>query len=301
MRFQSLASCSKAGSAYLIEGGDGTRVLVDCGLGIRRLETRLREAGVQPGSLGGVLVTHDHGDHVAALRLVHPFTRKHGVPLYGSRSLIESLSYGSGNHERLGETVPVRAGKAFRVGGLAVTPFRKSHDAPDPLGYLIADSAVTLAVATDLGTVDRETVGLLRDTTYLIFEANHDVELELHSDRPVHLIRRVLGDRGHLSNEQAGEALAAIAGPGTRMILLAHLSDECNTPGLAWQTVSGYLDRAGYTGGLCVAPMFDRSCCFSEGHAPRLAVEAVDGPHTAAEDLGRADDRAGPAKGAAGG
>ncbi len=278
MRFHSLASCSKAGSAYLIQGGDGTRVLVDCGLGIRRLEARLREAGAEPGSLDGVLVTHDHGDHVAALRLVNPFTRKYAVPLYASRSLIRTLSLGSEHHRRLGETVPVRAGKLFRVGGFDVVPFAKSHDAPEPLGFLLSDAEASLAVVTDLGKVDRETVRLLGGATHLIFESNHDVDLELNSGRPYHLIRRVLGEHGHLSNEQAGMALAAIAGADTRMVLLAHLSDECNTPELAWRTVSGYLDKAGYAGGLSVAPMFGRSCCFHEEHAPRSPAEAVDRP-----------------------
>lgn len=279
MRFCSLASSSKAGSAYLIEGGDGTRVLVDCGLGIRRLEARLWEAGVSPGSLAAVLVTHDHADHVAALRLRHPFTAKHRVPLYGSIALIETLSYdwSVGRERRLGETVVVRAGRTVRIKGLEVTPFRKSHDAPEPLGFLLTDGVSRLAVATDLGTVGREIITLLRGSTHLIFESNHDVDMEVNSGRPVHIIRRVLGNRGHLSNEQAGEALARIVERETKMVLLAHLSDECNTPELAYSTVARYLDEAGYTGGLGVAPMFGRSCLFSEEHSPRLQTEALDG------------------------
>jgi phosphoribosyl 1,2-cyclic phosphodiesterase len=282
MRFCSLASSSKAGSAYLIQGGEGTKVLVDCGLGVRRLESRLREAGVAPDSLAGVLATHDHSDHVTALRLVNPFTRKFGVPLYGSPALLASLSLGVGSggrvySRRLGETIPLLAGKIVRVGGLTVLPFRKSHDAPEPLGYLITDGEAQVAVATDLGAVDAEMIRLLRGTTYLIFESNHDVDLEIQSGRPLHLIQRVLSDRGHLSNEQAGDALAEIAGRETRMILLAHLSDECNTPELAYATVAGRLQMAGYTGGLGVAPLFERSCSFTHSHTPRLRCEAVAG------------------------
>ncbi len=282
MRFCSLASSSKAGSAYLIEGGDGTRVLVDCGLGIRKLEARLWEAGANPDSLAGVLVTHDHADHVGALRLRHPFTAKHLVPLFGSRTLIESLGYdwGTGRSRALGETQAVRAGRTFRVGGLEVTAFRKSHDAPEPLGFLLTDGVEQVAVATDLGVVGRDLVSLLRGSTYLIFESNHDVEMEINSGRPVHLIRRVLGDHGHLSNEQAGEALARIVGPETRMVLLAHLSDECNVPELAHATVSRYLEEAGYGRGLGIAPMFGRSCLFGDGHCPRLAGEALEGLFT---------------------
>jgi len=277
MRFCSLASCSKAGSAYLIEGGDGTRILVDCGLGIRRLEARLWEAGFDPAGMAGVLVSHDHGDHVAALRLRRPFTAKHRVPLYASRSLIEALGFDftRDRPRDLGEVRFVRAGQTWRVGGLEVTAFRKSHDCPEPLGFLVNDGESGIAVATDLGTVTRETVSLLRDSTYLIFESNHDVDTELRSGRPVHLIRRVLGDRGHLSNEQAGQALARIVGLSTRMVLLAHLSDECNTPDLAFRTVAGYLDEAGYDGGLAVAPLFGRSCVFSDQHTPRAAGESL--------------------------
>jgi len=265
MRFCSLASSSKAGSAYLVEGGDGTRLLVDCGLGIRKLEARLWQTGVGPAGLAGVLVTHGHADHVAALRLRHPFTAKHRVPLYAAGHLIHTLTH------------PVRAGRPFRVGGLEVTAFRKPHDAPDPLGFLITDGEAQIAVLTDLGTVYGETVRLLRGSTFLVFESNHDVEMELRSGRPGHLIRRVLGDQGHLSNEQAGKALAGIVGPETKMVLLAHLSDECNTPELAYGTAARHLDQAGYGGGLGVAPLFVRSCAFTEEHAPRLPIEATAG------------------------
>ena len=284
MRFCSLASSSKAGSAYLVEGGDGTRLLVDCGLGIRKLEARLWQTGVGPASLAGVLATHGHADHVAALRLRHPFTAKHRVPLYATGHLIHTLTYEdpqapySPRHCRhLGETHAVRAGRPFKVGGLEVTAFRKPHDAPDPLGFLITDGEAQIAVLTDLGTVYGETVRLLRGSTFLVFESNHDVEMELRSGRPGHLIRRVLGNQGHLSNEQAGKALAGIVGPETKMILLAHLSDECNTPELAYGTVVRHLDQAGYGGGLGVAPLFGRSCAFTEEHAPRLPIEATAG------------------------
>lgn len=291
MRFSSLASSSKAGSAYLIEGGDGTRVLVDCGLGIRRLEARLWESGANPASVSGVFLTHGHSDHVAAVRLRRPFTRKFHVPLYASRSLLASLAdgvavgpagdTGAGAPEGgpfasgLGEAHPLRAATPVQVGGLEVTPFLKPHDADDPFGFVLTDGESRLAVVTDLGCVSREIVRLLRGSTFLVFESNHDVDMELNSGRPAHLIRRVLGDRGHLSNEQAGEALAEIAGPETRMVVLAHLSDECNTPELALSTVSRYLDEAGYGGGLAVAPMFQRSCQFSESHTPRLQAEAL--------------------------
>lgn len=275
MRFCSLASSSKAGSAYFIEGGDGTRVLVDCGLGIRKLEAELRAVGVDPATLAGVMVTHDHWDHVAALRLRHPFTAKHRVPLWATEPLVRSLLPTEDGRRDLGSVRRIAAGKVFQVGGLEVTAFAKPHDAPDPLGFILDDGECRAAVVTDLGVVTRAIAGLLRDSTYLIFESNHDVEMELNSGRPVHLIRRVLGDHGHLSNDQAAEALAEIAGPRTRMILLAHLSDECNTPELALGAVGRALDDAGYSGGLAVAPMFERSCLFSEEHTPRLPCQAV--------------------------
>lgn len=269
MRFCSLSSCSRAGSAYLIEGGDGTRVLVDCGPGIRRLEADLWAHGVDPASLSGVLVTHGHSDHIRALCLKTPFPVKHRVPLFASRSVIRLVG---GN--RYGAHV-VTAGDRLIIGGLEVAAFAKAHDCPEPLGFAVTDGCCRAAVVTDLGRVTREMIALLRDTTYLIFEANHDVDLELGSGRPFTLIRRVLGDHGHLSNDQAGQALAEIVGPGTRMVLLAHLSDECNTPALAYETVARYLDQAGYAGGLGVAPLFGRSCAFTAGHTPRSAQEAV--------------------------
>jgi len=269
VRFCSLASSSRAGSAYLIEGGDGTRVLVDCGPGIRRLEAGLEGLGLAPSSLSGVLLTHGHHDHIRALKLKSPFTVKHGVPLYASAPLLDLVGWWGCAGEVL------RPGRVTRVGGLDVLPFLKPHDADDPLGFLIDDGESRLAVLTDLGWVPPDVLALLRDTTYFIFEANHDVEMETNSGRPFHLIRRVLGSEGHLSNDQAGEALAAAVGPRTRMVLLAHLSDECNTPRLAFETVGSYLDQAGYGGGLCVAPLFARSVVFTGENAPRLSAEAA--------------------------
>jgi len=216
-----------------------------------------------------VLLTHGHHDHVRALKLKNPFTVKHRVPLYASEPLLGLLAGWCCTGEAL------RPGRVERVGGLDVLPFLKPHDADDPLGFVLDDGESRLAVLTDLGRVPPEVLALLRDTTYFIFEANHDVDMERASSRPLHLVQRVLGEYGHLSNDQAGEALAAAVGPGTRMVLLAHLSDECNTPRLAYETVNGYLDRAGYGGGLCVAPLFARSVVFTRENAPRLSAEAV--------------------------
>jgi len=276
MRFCSLASSSRGGNAYLVEGGDGTRVLVDCGLGIRRLEASLLELGVLPQTLSGVLVTHDHRDHVRALWVRKPFTAKHGVPLLASEATLFSLEV-SGPADHLGDTQAVRPDETVRVGGLQVLPFLKPHDAPDPLGFLLDDGSSRLGVVTDLGRVDPAVARLLEDCTYLIFEANHDVRMELTSGRPQHLIDRVLGDLGHLSNEQAARALAAIVGRTTRLVVLAHLSDECNLPELAFSTVSRALDQAGYAGGLAVAPLFGPSCFFSAENAPRSSHPAAAG------------------------
>ncbi len=248
MRFCSLAS-SSGGNAYLVTGRDGTSVLVDCGISLRRLEAGLTACGVSPDELAGVFMTHEHADHVQALRLRHPFPARHGVPVFAPTGFWDAFGDGAGLDRRI-----IAAAKSVRLGGLTVTAFPKPHDAAEPVGYLVEDGREAIGVATDLGTVTHDVLSALRGADHLIFESNHDAVLEARSGRPAYLIRRVLSDHGHLSNQQAGQALALLAGKRTRTILLAHLSEECNLPELALDTVSEYLVGTPFDGLLATAP-----------------------------------------------
>jgi len=252
MRFASLASSSRYGNAYLVESPGGTRLLVDYGVSLRRLEDALASLNIPPSSISAILISHEHTDHTRSLRLKYPFHVRHGVrALFASAGVWNALG-------PLGHSVEERgivcAGDVFWVGDLCVTALAKPHDAQEPLAFLLASGRERLGVLTDTGTVPPELAAALEDCHYLIMESNHDVELERRSGRHPTLISRVMGEHGHLSNHQAGSALARMVTKRTRAVLLAHLSLECNTPTLAHGTVSGFLWQAGYAGRLAVAP-----------------------------------------------
>lgn len=142
----------------------------------------------------------------------------------------------------------------IQVGSLQVTAFPKPHDCAEPVGFVVAADGTRLGIATDLGEVGGEILMALTGCHALIFESNHDPDLERTAGRPAVLVNRVLGKYGHLSNRQAGEALAQLVTAETSIVMLAHLSIDCNTPPLAAGTVGPYLRRSGFRGRLCVAP-----------------------------------------------
>ena len=249
MKVVSLASSSTYGNAYLV-GWGSTYVLVDCGVSLRRLEQSLNALGVSPRWLAGILVSHEHGDHVRSLQLKTPFSTKYNIPVYAPRELFCAGVFGIGairGHS-------LAAGSIAQIGDLTVSVHGKSHDAVHPLMFrLTAPDGVAAAVVTDLGEVTEEVYRGAYNVDYLVFESNHDRQMELDSGRPQTLIRRVLGRFGHMSNDEAGVALKDLVGERTRGVMLAHLSLDCNTPHLAVKTVTPYLRRAGYSGLLTVA------------------------------------------------
>jgi phosphoribosyl 1,2-cyclic phosphodiesterase len=261
MKVISLASSSTYGNAYLV-GWGSTYVLVDCGVSIRRLERSLIELGVSPRSLAGILVSHEHGDHVRALQLKTPFSTKYNIPVYAPRELFSAGVRGIGAIHGYS----LAAGSIAQVGDFTVSSYAKSHDAVRPLMFrLTAPDGVAAAVVTDLGEVTEEVYRGAYNADYLVFESNHDRQMELNSGRPQMLINRVLGRFGHLSNDEAGAALRELVGERTRGVMLAHLSMDCNTPHLAIKTVAPYLRRAGFGGLLTVA----------EAGAPSVLSEGV--------------------------
>lgn len=220
--------------------------MIDCGVRLRRLESLLNAVNVAPGGIAGLFLSHEHTDHTSALRLRKPFAARHGIPVYA-----EPAFWRAWDAERAGE-VPetlrrlVSAGETVKIGGLRVRAIAKPHDTRSSVGFVVSDGDESIAVLTDLGHVTDDLTRAICGVDHLIFESNHDVEMELTSGRPWPLIHRVLGDRGHLSNEQCLTALLRVVGPRTRTVLLAHLSLDCNDPDLVRRVVGGGLAAAGH-------------------------------------------------------
>ncbi|MBS0415277.1 MAG: MBL fold metallo-hydrolase [Proteobacteria bacterium] len=241
LRFRSLASGS-SGNATLVEARAGsgapTRVLVDCGLGLRQLAARLAAAGLGLGDIDAIFITHEHGDHVGcALAL----SSRHRIPLWTSAGTWAAIA-----DERFEPIVHLTAdGQHVAIGALQVSPFTVPHDAREPLQLRCSDGARRLGILTDLGHVTPHALAQLAGCHALQMESNHDPALLAHSRYPDFLKRRIAGERGHLSNEQAAQALAQLAHAELRCVVAAHLSERNNRPEHA---------RAGFAQALGCAP-----------------------------------------------
>ena len=230
LRFRSLASGS-SGNATLIEGSDGlhrTRVLVDCGLGLRQLIARLAVEGIGPADLDGIFITHEHGDHIGCAPML---VARYGVPLWTSAGTAQYAAF-AGLESALNL---VRDGQVFAIGGLQLHPFTVPHDAREPLQLRCTDGDRVLGLMTDIGHVTGHALAALAGCHALVLESNHDVELLAQSRYPDFLKRRVGGQHGHLSNVQAAAALGALHHDRLNTVVAAHLSERNNRPELVRQ------------------------------------------------------------------
>ena len=227
LRFKNLGSGS-TGNATLIEvtGHRPTRLLVDCGLGLRKLSSSLAEAGLADDAVDAIFITHEHSDHIGCAR---QFALRHRVPVWMSRGTHEAI--GSPDFDGLLQTAS--DGQAFSVGDLQITPFTVPHDAREPLQLTCSDGATKLGVLTDLGHATAHLLAHLAGCDALLLECNHDTDLLAQSAYPPFLKKRVGGLYGHLSNDAASAIARSIAHTGLKCLVAAHLSQQNNRPNLA--------------------------------------------------------------------
>jgi phosphoribosyl 1,2-cyclic phosphodiesterase len=243
VRVVSLASGS-SGNALLVEEGE-TRVLVDAGLPHKQIVSRLRHAGVAPHTLRAVLLTHEHHDHSCG---AVSFAVLHGVPIVTDRrTLDESMKMTDALRVRATpEHIDLAVGRRRTIDTLEVRSFAVSHDAAAPCGYLLTGGGWTMCVATDTGLVTPQMAEALRAATLLVIESNHDSGMLDRGPYPYHLKRRIRGEKGHLSNTQAANALEQALDGRARWVWLAHLSRTNNRPPLALESVGAYLRARGH-------------------------------------------------------
>lgn len=233
MRLCSIASGSSGNCIYA--GDEHTHLLVDAGISKKRVEEGLKELDVKGEELGGILVTHEHIDHIQGLGV---FCRKYKTPIYATKGTIEGIRKCS-SLGKLPEGIlhEIEIDKTFALGTLSIHPFAISHDANEPSGYRIEDGDKKVAVATDLGTYDEYIVENLKDLNGVVLEANHDIHMLEVGPYPYPLKRRVMGEKGHLSNELSGRLLCDILHDELQSVILGHLSKENNYEQLAYETV----------------------------------------------------------------
>lgn len=246
-----LASGS-SGNCILLSGG-GTHLLVDAGISCRRICKALRGLGVEPEHLSGILVTHEHTDHISGLATL---TKQFRIPIYASAGTGHQLCCRTAALEDVLRTcIP---GTSFSLGGLDIETFPTLHDAAEPMGYAVSDGARKAAVVTDLGIVTEAVRAGIAGAQLVVVESNHDEERVRSGPYPYFLKQRILGDHGHLSNEAGGALARSAVEAGAHTVVLAHLSAENNTPACAHAAVSAALAAGGaQVGGdvtLAVAP-----------------------------------------------
>jgi phosphoribosyl 1,2-cyclic phosphodiesterase len=229
------------GNATLVEGG-GARVLLDAGLGPRQLAERLQSAGVDPASLDGILLSHEHGDHSRGAGV---FARKWGVPILGSKGTLAAAAL---DVSKLPGLRPLEPGATLVISRLTVRAVGVPHDAARPVAFCLSASGVTFGHATDLGHLTRPLIETLAGCDALLVESNYDPVLLRDGPYPWPLKERILGPFGHLSNGDTARLLERWLGASCRQVVLAHLSRKNNHPELVLRAAEEALARTGRRG-----------------------------------------------------
>ena len=230
-----------SGNALFCQYGN-TRLLIDAGKTGNCLREALQKIKVDPATLSGILITHEHTDHIQAAGVI---ARKYHLPLYATqetwRAMKEKIGKIQGDQIRT-----VQSGKGFWLGDIGVEPFSIQHDAADPVGYRLWGGNVSVSTATDLGVFTENVFSSIAGSTLVLLESNHDPDLLRANTRYNQILKaRILGDRGHLSNDACAAALLRLIAGGTKHVILGHLSGENNTPLLARRVSEAAMLREG--------------------------------------------------------
>ena len=216
-------------------GSDHTHLLIDAGVSGKRIETGLNEIDLKTSEMQGILITHEHSDHIAGLGVL---ARRYGIPIFATEKTIQAIK----NTKTVGKIDEdlfqvIRPGKRFSIGELTINPISISHDAADPVAYKVINGDKKVAIITDLGNYNQALVDELQGLDALLLEANHDIKMLQTGMYPYQLKQRILGDRGHLSNERSGQLLSELLHDNFGTVVLGHLSKENNYEELAYEAV----------------------------------------------------------------
>lgn len=249
MKLIPLKSGSRGNAALVF--ADKTKILVDCGVSGKCIETALRGIDVAPEELSAIVVTHEHIDHIAGVGVM---MRRYKLPVWANEGTWDAM------HGQLGKiddglVQTFKTDSAFEIGEIGVKPFPVPHDAAESVGYSFMYKDEKMSVATDIGELKKDLFAAIKGSRTVLLESNHDVNMLEIGSYPPALKRRIRGALGHLSNDEAGMAAEFLVKMGTEQIILGHLSEENNYPKLAEQTVVCALGEAGIKCGRDVSIM----------------------------------------------
>ncbi len=239
LRVCSLFSGSSGNSTYI--GTERTHILVDAGLAGKNIIAGLQNIGVDPSELKGILITHEHIDHIKSAGVM---SRKFNIPIYANAKTWEAME------GIIGRISPANIrifdnDMDFYIQDINVQPYKIPHDAADPVGFSLCWQRKRISITTDLGHTNSKIIKAVMDSDLVILEANHDLDMLMSGPYPMQLKRRIMSKKGHLSNVDSGKALLELIKGRVTHVLLAHLSKENNYPQLAMDTVTDILEAGG--------------------------------------------------------
>ena len=252
-------SSSSSGNAVLVTG-NGRSILIDCGIPVKRLKDGLETAGIKLNDVEGILLTHEHDDHIRTAAVV---SENYGIPVYGERRTLAAVKA----RTNLKGGFYFSGMKPFMLAGMEIRPFPTPHDAVCPVGYSISAGDKRYVQATDIGWFSPEVESAMRGADMVLIESNHDIDMLLNGKYPPYLKERILSRQGHLSNGSCSEAVLKILDSGTRNIILGHLSEHNNTVALAYETT---LEATGKRGAV---PGRDYLLAVADARKPGRGVE----------------------------
>jgi len=244
MRYCSLASSSKGNISIVYS--DETKILIDAGISLMEIEFKLQALNINPNQINGILITHEHGDHIKS---VGALNRKYGTNIYCHIDAYSSLI------NKLGKIRPnsvfTFSSNIFEIGDIKIEAFKLPHDVPACCGFNIYHSTKKISFATDLGHITEEIIQKFYDSKLVVLESNHDEKMLMANPKySLQLKQRIKGNNGHLSNIVASKVISRLAVNNVKQIVCAHLSEENNTPDLCYKTICDYLSSVSIEVGL---------------------------------------------------
>ena len=231
LNFCSLYSGS-SGNSLFVETPN-TKILIDAGVSCKKIETALNDININPSSLDGILVTHEHIDHVQALGTL---SKKYDLPVFVNQETLDAMPK---QRDKISDKniKLFKVNDNFEIGDLKIHSFSIPHDAANPCGFSLYKDDKKISIATDIGHMTNSILKNLEESLFVLLEANYDPEILSCTSYPFSLKSRIAGPTGHLSNEIAGKTISYLLQSGLKNAMLGHLSKESNFPELAYQTV----------------------------------------------------------------